>query len=96
MPSDNNRPEDRGPWKNKQTRVPPEVDAILRRGRDRLHGILPDGLPPVKRLAIGAAIALARDNDIPIIVCSIWEEGNLAKVLEGEALCTTITSQASS
>lgn len=25
--------------KNKQTRVPTEVNAILRRGRDRLHGI---------------------------------------------------------
>jgi len=42
----------------------------------------------------GAAIALARDNDIPIIVCSIWEEGNLAKVLKGKALCTTITTEA--
>ena len=43
----------------------------------------------------GAAIALARDNDIPIIVCSIWEEGNLAKVLKGNARCTTITTEAS-
>ena len=43
----------------------------------------------------GAAIALARDNDIPIIVCSIWEEGNLAKVLKGNAQCTTITTEAS-
>lgn len=38
----------------------------------------------------GAAIALARDNNIPIIVCSIWEKGNLTGVLRGEALCTTI------
>lgn len=38
----------------------------------------------------GAAIALARDNDIPIIVCSIWEKGNLAGVLKGSARCTTI------
>jgi len=42
----------------------------------------------------GAAIALARDNDMPIIVCSIWEEGNLARVLKGKALCTTITTEA--
>lgn len=40
----------------------------------------------------GAAIALARDNDIPIIVFSMGEEGNMAKVLNGEGTCTTITS----
>jgi len=59
MPSDENGSGDHGPWKNRQTRAPPEVDAILRKGRDRLHGILPDGPPPVRRLAIGAVIALA-------------------------------------
>ena len=59
MPSDENGSGDRGPWKNRQTRAPPEVDAILRKGRDRLNGLLPDGPPPVRRLAIGAVIALA-------------------------------------
>ncbi|MFW2544963.1 FtsH protease activity modulator HflK [Primorskyibacter sp. 2E107] len=59
MSSDDTGPEDRGPWKNKQNRGRPEAGAILRRGRTRLQGILPDGLPPVRRLAIGAAIALA-------------------------------------
>lgn len=39
----------------------------------------------------GAAIALARDNKIPIIVCSIWEEGNLAGVLQGQVRCTTVS-----
>ncbi len=38
----------------------------------------------------GAAIALARDNHIPIIVFSIREEGNLAAVLAGRGRCTTI------
>lgn len=38
----------------------------------------------------GAAIALARDNNIPIIVCSIWEKGNLSGVLKGGIRCTTI------
>ncbi len=38
----------------------------------------------------GAAIALARDNRIPIIVLSIQEEGNLARVLRGEGRCTTV------
>ncbi len=38
----------------------------------------------------GAAIALARDNNLPVIVCSIWEKGNLLKVLRGESHCTTV------
>lgn len=38
----------------------------------------------------GAAIALARDNKLPVVVFSIKEEGNLLKVLRGEARCTVI------
>jgi uridylate kinase len=38
----------------------------------------------------GAAIALARDNSLPVIVFSIEEPGNLLKVLRGEALATII------
>jgi uridylate kinase len=38
----------------------------------------------------GAAIALARDNRIPIIVCSIKEQGGLAAVLQGKGSSTTI------
>lgn len=38
----------------------------------------------------GAAIALARDNRLPVIVFSIKEEGNLLKVLRGEARSTVI------
>jgi uridylate kinase len=38
----------------------------------------------------GAAIALARDNRLPVIVFSIKEEGNLLKVLRGEARATVI------
>ena len=38
----------------------------------------------------GAAIALARDNKLPVIVFSINEPGNLLKVLRGEARATTI------
>ena len=37
-----------------------------------------------------AAIALARDNGMPLIVFSIEESGNIAKVLAGEARATTI------
>ena len=38
----------------------------------------------------GAAIALARDNRLPVIVFSIREAGNLLKVLKGEARATVI------
>jgi uridylate kinase len=38
----------------------------------------------------GAAIALARDNRLPVIVFSIEESGNLLKVLRGEARATVI------
>ena len=42
------------------------------------------------RVMDGAAIALARDNDLPVIVFSIEEPGNLLKVLRGEAQSTLI------
>jgi uridylate kinase len=38
----------------------------------------------------GAAIALARDNGIPIIVFSIHEDGNLVKLIKGEARATIV------
>ncbi len=38
----------------------------------------------------GAAIALARDNGLPVIVFSINEPGNLLKVLRGEGRATVI------
>ena len=40
----------------------------------------------------GAAIALARDNDLPVIVFSIEESGNLLKMLRGEARSTLVTT----
>lgn len=40
----------------------------------------------------GAAIALARDNGLPVIVFSIEEAGNLLKLLRGEARATAITA----
>ena len=43
------------------------------------------------RVMDGAAIALARDNNLPVIVFSIEESGNLLKVLRGEAQSTLIT-----
>lgn len=37
-----------------------------------------------------AAISLARENQIPILVFSIHDSGNFARVISGEGLCTTI------
>ncbi len=42
------------------------------------------------RVMDGAAIALARDNHLPVIVFSIEEPGNLLKVLKGTARATVI------
>jgi uridylate kinase len=42
----------------------------------------------------GAAIALARDNGLPVIVFSIEEAGNLLKVLRGDARATIIQGRA--
>ncbi len=40
----------------------------------------------------GAAIALARDNSIPVIVFSIDDPANLGRVLRGTAKCTVVTA----
>ena len=40
-----------------------------------------------------SAVALCRDNQIPIVVFSIREEGNLARVLGGEGVQTIVTDQ---
>ncbi len=37
-----------------------------------------------------AAVALCRDNDIPIVVFNIREQGNLARVLRGEGVSTVV------
>jgi uridylate kinase len=42
------------------------------------------------RVMDGSAIALMRDNDIPIVVFSIRERGNLLRVVRGEGVFTTI------
>lgn len=39
-----------------------------------------------------SAVALCRDNDIPIIVFSIREQGNLAKVLTGDSVSTRVSN----
>jgi uridylate kinase len=39
----------------------------------------------------GAAIALARDNSIPVVVFSIEDPANLGRVLRGTATCTRVS-----
>ncbi|MBM3567932.1 MAG: UMP kinase [Alphaproteobacteria bacterium] len=41
----------------------------------------------------GAAIALMRENRIPIVVFSIHQAGAFARVMRGEAVCTTIAEE---
>jgi uridylate kinase len=38
-----------------------------------------------------AAVALARDNNVPVVVFSIREAGNLAQILQGKGRFTTVT-----
>ncbi len=40
-----------------------------------------------------SAIALCRDNNIPIVVFSIREQGNLAQVLRGEGTATIVSNE---
>lgn len=39
------------------------------------------------------AIAIARENEIPIVVFSVKEEGNFAKVLRGQGKCTVVSDK---
>ena len=41
-----------------------------------------------------SAVALCRENNIPIIVFNIREQGNLARVLQGEGTATTVRASA--
>ncbi len=47
------------------------------------------------RVMDASAIALMRDNGIPIVVFSIRERGNLMRVLQGEGVFTTIANETS-
>ncbi|MEP6786281.1 MAG: UMP kinase [Sphingomonadales bacterium] len=40
-----------------------------------------------------SAVALCRDNNIPIVVFNIREQGNLARVLEGNGVATVVTRE---
>jgi uridylate kinase len=40
-----------------------------------------------------SAVALCRDNDIPIVVFNIREQGNLARVLDGDGVATIVKNE---
>ena len=40
-----------------------------------------------------AAVALCRDNDIPIVIFNIRQPGNLAKVLAGDGIATIVQNE---
>jgi uridylate kinase len=65
----------------------PKKDADAKR-YDKLsyQAVLKDDL----RVMDASAVALMRDNAIPIVVFSIRERGNFRKVLAGEGVFTTI------
>jgi uridylate kinase len=48
-----------------------------------------------KRLGVmdATAIALCRDNELPIRVCSIHEAGNLKRIMRGEQVGTLVNRE---
>jgi uridylate kinase len=70
------------------TADPKKDPAAERYDRLSYHEVLSRNL----RVMDASAIALMRDNDIPIVVFSIRERGNLLKVVRGEGVHTTITA----
>ena len=65
----------------------PKKDASARRYESlSYHDVLAQDL----KVMDASAVALCRDNSIPIVVFSIREQGNLAKVLAGEGVQTIV------
>ena len=48
------------------------------------------------RVMDSSAVSLMRDNNIPIVVFSLKDEGSLLKVLHGQGTSTTITNKGAS
>ncbi|HEU4809374.1 MAG TPA: UMP kinase, partial [Sphingomicrobium sp.] len=68
----------------------PKKDSSAKR-YDKLsfHRVLSDDL----RVMDAAAVALCRDNDIPIVVFNIRQPGNLAEVLAGKGTATIVQNE---
>lgn len=68
---------------------PKQVSGATRYDRLSFDRVLADNL----KVMDAAAVALCRDNDIPIVVFNIREAGNLARVLAGNGVATTVTNK---
>jgi uridylate kinase len=65
---------------------PKKVPTATRYDSVTFHRVLSDDL----KVMDASAVALCRDNNIPIVVFNIREEGNLARVLAGEGVATIV------
>ena len=65
---------------------PKQVPTAIRYETVTYDRVLSDNL----RVMDASAVALCRDNNIPIVVFNIRERGNLARVLRGEATATIV------
>ena len=68
------------------TADPKKVSAAERYDRVSFNKVLSDDL----KVMDAAAVALCRDNNIPIVVFNIRQPGNLAKVIEGGGTATIV------
>src|SRR5688500_580817 len=68
---------------------PKKVKAARRYDSLSYQQVLADDL----RVMDASAVAMCRDNDIPIVVFNVREQGNLARVLGGEGVATIVQTE---
>lgn len=68
---------------------PKKVSAATRYETVTFNRVLSDDL----KVMDASAVALCRDNNIPIVVFNIREQGNLARVLAGDGTATIVQNQ---
>jgi uridylate kinase len=68
---------------------PKKVDTAKRYDHLTFHRVLADDL----KVMDASAVALCRDNDIPIVVFNIRQPGNLARVLAGQGTATILSTE---
>ena len=68
---------------------PKKVPGAKRYESVTFNKVLSDNL----KVMDASAVALCRDNDIPIVVFNIREQGNLARVLAGEGVATIVSNE---
>jgi uridylate kinase len=71
------------------TADPKKVASAERYDKLTFSRVLSDDL----KVMDAAAVALCRDNNIPIVVFNIRERGNLARVLDGTATATVVQAE---